>query len=112
MKKTIKIIGLCCVAIIIIVGIYMSISPKVLDFRGTVTEIQKTNDKTVFKISTSSIGSSYIVVADNKTKVEYCHTEDQTINLADIKIGDTIEGNYRWLSKDNIAKFITVEYHN
>ena len=34
------------------------------------------------------------------------------IALSDIKVGDTIEGNYRWLSKNNMAKFITVEYHN
>ena len=108
MKKAIKIIGLCCVAIIIIVGVCMAIPSKTLDFRGTVTAIEKSDNETTFKISSQSAGSSYIVVADNKTKVEHCHADDPAINLADIEIGDTIEGNYRWLSKNNKAKFITV----
>ena len=32
--------------------------------------------------------------------------------MSDIKVGDTIQGDYRWLSKNNVAKFITVEYHS
>lgn len=110
--KKIKIIGLCCVVIIIFIGAYLATSSKTIDFRGTVTEIQKMDSETTFKISTPSIESSYIVVADNKTTVSYCHTDDPAIDLSEIKVGDTIAGNYRWLSKNNVAKFITVEYHN
>ncbi len=108
MKKVIKIIGLCCLGVFIIVGIHIAISPKTLDFRGTVTEIEKTNEEITFKISDTAIGSSYIVIADNKTKVEHCHKDDPVIHLADIQIGDTIEGNYRWLTKSHKAKLITL----
>lgn len=110
MKKVIKITGLCCLAIIIIVGVCVAISPKTLDFRGTVTKIETVDNDTVFYISTTE--TSYTVVANNKTNVSYCCKDDPDIDLPDIKVGDTIEGNYRWLSKNNMAKFITVEYHN
>ena len=110
MKKTFKIIGLCCVAVIIIVGIHMTIPSKTLDFHGTVKEIEIIDNNTVIYISTTE--TSYTVVANKKTNVSYCCKEDPDINLSDIKVGDTIQGDYRWLSKNNVAKFITVEYHS
>ena len=110
MKKAIKIIGLCCVAIIIIIVVCMAIPSKTLDFRGTVTEIETVENNIVFYISATE--TSYTVVANNKTNISYCCKDDPDIDLSDIKVGDSIEGNYRWLSKNNIAKFITVEYHN
>ena len=110
MKKTIKIIGLCLASVIIIMGICIATSSKTLDFRGTVTAIEVIENNTVFHISIFE--TSYIVVANNKTNLSYCCKDDPDIDLSDIKVGDTIEGNYRWLSKDNMAKFITVEYHN
>lgn len=110
MKKAIKIIGLCCVAVIIVIGICMAIPSKTLDFRGTVTEIEIIESDTVFHISTTE--TSYMVVANNKTNISYCCKDDPDIDLSDIKVGDSIEGNYRWLSRNNMAKFITVEYHN
>ena len=108
MKNVIKITGLFCAAIILVAGFYKAIFPKTLDFRGTVTEIEITNEEITFKISTQSIGASYIVVADNKTKVQYCHKNDPKIDLSDVKIGDTFEGNYRWFSKNHKAKFVKV----
>ena len=110
MKKAIKILGLCCVAVIIVIGIRMAIPSKTLDFSGAVTEIEIVDNDTVFHISTTE--TSFTVVADNKTNVSYCCKNDPDIVLSDIKVGDTIQGNYRWLSKNNMAKFITVEYHN
>ena len=110
MKKAIKIIGLCCVAVIIVIGICMTIPPKTLDFRGTVTDIEIVDNNTIIHLSTTE--TSYTVIANDRTKVSYCCEDDPDIDLSDIKIGDTIEGNYRWLSKSNKAKFITVQYHN
>ena len=110
MKKTIKIIGLCCVAVIIVIGICMAIPSKTLDFRGTVTEIKIVDNDTVIHLSTTD--TSYTVVANNKTNISYCCKDDPDVALSDIKVGDVIEGNYRWLSKSNTAKFITVQYHN
>ena len=112
MRKSVKIISLCCVAIIIIAGICYAASPKTLDFRGTVTEIEITDGATVFHISTESIETSYIVIADRKTSVSHCHNDDPEIDVADIIVGDTIEGNYRWLSNGKEAKFITVWCRN
>ena len=110
MNKAIKILGLCFLLIIIITGICIATPPKTLDFRGMVTKIENVDDHTVFYISTTEV--SYIVSANNKTDVSYCCDDDPDIDLSDIKVGDTIEGNYRLLSKNNTAKFITVKYHN
>lgn len=111
MKKALKIIGACCVAMILMVGIHLSIPPKTLDFRGTVTEIETTVHETVLHIA-SSTGASYIVTADSQTHVLPCHQDDPGIDLADISVGDTIEGDYRSASNDDKAKFITVWLHH
>ena len=107
--KRIKIIGLCCIAAFVIFGIYMAMPSETLDFRGTVTKIEAVDNDTVFHISIFE--TSYVVVANNKTKVAYCCKDDPDIDLPGIRIGDTIEGNYRWLSKDT-ARNIIVQYHN
>lgn len=112
MKKTIKFIALALLALLIVALIYYISSPKMLDFRGTVTEIEVVDELVVFHISTESIGTSYIVVADSQTKVSHCHKDDPQIVLSDIKVGDTIEGDYRKMSGDQKAKFITVWYKN
>lgn len=88
----------------------MTMPSKTLDFHGTVKEIEIIDNNTVIYISTTE--TSYTVVANKKTNVSYCCKEDPDINLSDIKVGDTIQGDYRWLSKNNVAKFITVEYHS
>lgn len=110
MKKSIKVVGLCCLAILIGISIYVTLPSKTLDFRGTITEIETADKDFVFHISTAE--TTYIVVANNKTKVSYYHKDDIDVSLNDLKVGDRIEGNYRWLTKNNIAKFITVEYHS
>ena len=110
MSKTIKIMILCLIPFIIIIGICIATPSKTLDFRGVVTEIEIVDNNTFFHISL--LEASYTVVANDKTKVSYCCKDDPDIDLSDIKVGDTIEGNYRWLSKNNMARFITVEYHN
>ena len=107
--KKIQITVLCLVAFLIVVGICIATSSKTLDFRGTITEIEIVDHNTVFHIS--AFEASYTVVANNKTHVSYCCKDDPDIDLFDIKVGDTIEGNYRWLSKNYMARSITVEYH-
>ena len=109
MKKAIQVIGLCCIVIVIAIGIYMAIPPKTLDFRGTVTNIETVDGNTIFYISVPF--ASYTVIADHRTDVSYCCADDPDIELSDIKVGDTIEGDYRLLS-NNVARFITVAYHN
>ena len=112
MKKAVKIVALAFVAIATVVFVYYFSAHKTLDFRGTVTEIEVVDDSRVFHISTESISTSYIVVADNKTKVSHCHKDDPEIDLSGIAVGDTIEGNYRRGSNDKKAKFITVWCEN
>ena len=104
-------IALFILSVLMVVGSYILIFPsKTLDFRGTVTAIESTEDGTVLHITIAE--ASYTVLANNKTKVAYCCKDDPDIRLSDIKIGDSIEGNYRTLQKKNLAKFITVQYHN
>ena len=110
MKKTIKLLGLCCLATVIILSIYF-LQPKTLDFRGTVTKIENTGDDTIFYISDDGTGS-YTVIADDQTKISYCCKDDPDIELKDIREGSVIEGNYLPFSKNHSAKCITVEYHN
>lgn len=108
MNKALTIIGCLLIAVVIVVGIIISIPPKTLDFCGTVTEIETANSKTIFHIEQSSdINISYIVIADNKTKVRHCHKDDPKITLEEIQVGHTIEGDYRKPAKNNEAKFIT-----
>ena len=111
MKKAIKVIGVCSLAIVVLVGLYIAISSSfgVLDFRGSVVKIEVADNQTTIYIS--SFESTYAVVANEKTKVVYCCEDDPEIALADIKVGDSIEGNYRAFSKKKVAKFITVQYH-
>ena len=106
MKKVITIIGVCLLAALIAVGIYMALPSKTIDFRGTVTKIETVDNNTVFEIAMHDV--IYTVTANEKTKVAYCHEDDPAINLSDIKVGDTIEGNYCKFSKDKLAKHITV----
>ena len=106
MKKVITIIGVCLLAALIAVGIYMALPSKTIDFRGTVTKIETVDNNTVFEIAMHDV--IYTVTANEKTKVAYCHEDDPAIELSDIKVGDTIEGNYRKFSKDKLAKYITV----
>lgn len=108
MKKAVKIIGLCCVAVILVVGIRLSIPSRTLDFRGAVTDIETVGDEILFHLS-SSTGATYLVAADSKTDVSPCHRDDPGVTLADIDIGDTIEGDYRRPSEDQHAQFITVQ---
>lgn len=107
MKKVITVIGCLFLAAILVVGILLSVPPKTLDFRGTVTEITVADHTVTFHIRQSS-EVSYTVVADSKTRVRRCHKEDPEIALEEIGVGHTIEGNYRKFTKGNEAKFITV----
>ena len=59
MKKSIKIIGLCCVAVIIVIGICMMMPSKTLDFRGTVTEIEIVDNDTVIHLSTTDTSYNF-----------------------------------------------------
>lgn len=106
MKKVFTIIGFCCLVAIIAVGMYMALSSKTIDFRGTVTKIETIDNNIIFEIAMHDV--TYTVTANAKTKVAYCHEDDPAINLSDIKVGDTIEGNYCKFSKDKLAKTITV----
>ena len=106
MKKVFTIIGLFCLVAIIAVGIYMALPSKTIDFRGTVTKIETLDNSTILEIAMHDV--TYTVTANANTKVAYCHEDDPAINLSDIKVGDTIEGNYCKFSKDKLAKTITV----
>ncbi len=110
MNNTFKFIALCLCAVLIAFAIYILASPKTLDFRGTVTAIEQCEDGTLLRISTAD--ASYNVIANDKTKVSYCCKDDPSIHLSDIRVGDTVEGDYRIFGKDGLAKFITVQYFN
>jgi hypothetical protein len=106
MNKALKIMAVFVVVVVVIVG-YLSI-PKTVDFRGTVTKIEHEDDQTVFYISLDDT-ISYVVVANSKTKVAYDDHRTK-VQLGDIAVGHTIQGNYRPSSKDKVAKSITILY--
>ena len=110
-NQTLVYIALFILAVLTVMSSYMLLfAPKTLDFRGTVTAIESNEDGTVLHITIAD--ASYQILANDKTKIAYCCKDDPDIQLSDIKIGDTIEGNYRTLSQKEIAKFITVQYQN
>ena len=110
MKKTLIVIGIIAAAIIILVGIYLSLASPTVDFRGRVVGIENSDGYTVFTLEGIS-STKYIVLADERTNVSYCHAGDGEINLSEIICGNTIQGNYKkWFSKDNYAKNIEVQF--
>lgn len=105
-KRILQTIGVICIAAIIIVGIYLSIPPRMLDFCGVVTSVEETAAGTAYHIT--YVGHSQWVVADAKTKI-YPHSDKSaTLAPSDIAVGDTIEGDYRWRTEENIARFIRI----
>lgn len=108
MNKVMKAIGLCCAAWMILAGISMFISPKTLDFRGTVTDIETTDHEIIFHLAMPSIGATYLVAADHHTAVLPCHQDDPKIAFADIQVGDMLEGDFRKGADGRLAQFITV----
>ena len=108
MKKAIKtgliIVGTCCITAVLLVGVFLSIPPRTVDFRGTVTEIVE-GDAYTFHIAYVN-GSSYLVIADSETKI-YCESDKkELLSPGDIRIGDTIEGDFYRDSEE--AKFIRI----
>lgn len=108
MKKAIKIgliiVGTCCVTAVLLIGVFLSIPPRILDFRGTVTEIVA-GDTYSFHIAYGN-DSSYLVIADSETKI-YCESNmKELLSPQDIQVGDTIEGDFYRNSEE--AKFIRI----
>lgn len=106
MKRIGILLGIGCAVVILAVGIYFSITPRTLDFRGVVTEIEQTGERTVFHIE--YVEHTQVVAADADTHVYREEDKNDTLSPQAIRVGDTIEGDYRWRTKDNAAKFIRV----
>ena len=105
MKKTVKISGVILLAAFIIIGFWVTKSPKTLDFRGAVHVINLDEQgDTIFKIKLFDEPEfTYTVIADLKTKyLFYDDKEKATVN--DVSIGDMIEGDFRRFSKENHAQ--------
>ena len=99
-------VGVLCVVIILVIGVVLSIPPKTLDFRGEVVEV--TVEENIYTFRIVYVTSSYVVVADARTKVYRESNPKNTVSLQDIQVGDTIEGDYRLLTNENQAKFIRI----
>ena len=111
MKKVITIASICLIAILLIGGLFYFKPSKTLDFRGVVTEIKNNNNTYTFYIEQPSLSAKYTVIAEKNISVKPCHKNDPPVSITDIKVGDTIEGDYKkWFAKENQAKYITVYY--
>lgn len=106
--KRLKYIGIF--AVVLLVGICLSLHFKAnatVDFSGKVQDVHLTENRNAeFTIVGLGGESKYTVVCDNNTKVVLYKNKDR-IELADIEVGDIVDGNYRLFSK-NKAKNITV----
>ncbi len=108
MKKAITTISICLIAILLIGGLFYFKPSKTLDFRGTVTKIENNDDTYTFYIEQPSLSVKHTVIADNDISIKPCHKNDPPVSITDIKVGDTIEGDYKkWFAKENQAKYIT-----
>ena len=111
MKKRLHFAAFLSLSAIIILGIYISLTPETVDFRGEIVQIENT-DKYVIYTLEGIDQTTYTVLADERTNLQYCHAEDGEISLGDIEIGDTIQGNYKtWFSEENYAKEMEVLKH-
>ena len=109
MKRVITLIGILCLVAVIVAGIILYMPQPTLDFCGTVTAIETADGIVTFHIETPSIGTAYTVKADGKTAVKPCHNDDPAVTLADITVGCTIEGDYRF-GDTQLAKYIIIWY--
>ena len=94
---------------IIFLGIYFGICPRSIDFKGTIVNIENTNDYIMLRIHQNE-SSEYTVLADVHTDVYYCHHEED-IYLGELDIGDEIQGSYKkCFSENHYAESIMVKY--
>ena len=109
-KKIIKrigiVLGIGCLVVVLVVGVWLSVPPRMLDFRGVVTDIEQADGRIVYHIE--YIGNAETVVADAKTAIYCIEDKNDGISAQMVQVGDTIEGDYRWRAKDKEAKFIRV----
>ena len=112
MKKHLLIIcGAIVLLVLTVLGIKVSVSNPTVDFRGEITAIETSDDAYIFTLKGID-ATRYTVYAYIDTDVHYCHSEDGDISVEKIKLGDTIQGNYKkWASKENEAKEIVVDFH-
>ncbi len=111
LKKKIAVCSILFLSAIIILGIYISLPPATVDFRGEIVQIENT-DKYVIYTLEGIDQTTYTVLADERTNLQYWYAEDGEVSLGDIKIGDTIQGNYKtWFSEENYAKEMEVLKH-
>lgn len=101
-------------AIIVLLGLIFTSYVLVFStesLRGTVVNIEITDDYLVFTVKEELSGQHADVFADEHTNTSYCHLEGD-IYLGDIKIGDTIEAiQKKYFCKDGYAESIVVQLH-
>jgi hypothetical protein len=111
MKKALIIAGAVLCAGILAAGLILYAPSPTVDFRGEVIAIDTDGEYTVFTLKGIE-PTGYTVAADARTTVRYCHKEDGSPRLSDIEIGDTLQGNYKKLSKkEGYTKRIEIEKH-
>ncbi len=93
MKRIIKAVFFTVVFAIIIVGIFLSIPPKTVDFRGEIVDIQQDNNMLVFTLNGGN-DTVYTVIADEKTTVKN-QDGNAEIPLQELSLGNCIQGNYK-----------------
>ncbi len=106
MRRIGTILGVAAVLLVLVMGIYLSIPPKMVDFCGEVTAIEQQDGMTVFTLSW--LDSAYTVAADAKTAVWQYRRGEERLDLTDIAVGDTIDGDFGRFARKAVAKYIAV----
>lgn len=100
--------GILAILLIVacVIGMIALNGENPLDFRGTVTSMERDGETVILTVE--HFDSTVTVRADDETKVRPCCEADPAVTLAEIEVGDRIEGNLK--DDTDVAKIITVYY--
>ena len=96
MKRVFKIAGGCVIAVIIAIGIYLSLPEDTVDYSGVVKSVEYSAEDNCTYIDTYMIfdeSSSVIIKVKPKTPIKYITGEKMTVS--DIAKGDLIDLDYK-----------------
>ena len=111
MKKMVVIIGSILLVGVVLIGLWITRSPKLLDFRGKVESVEQLENRFVYTLTLFEEPATvtYTVIVDERTKV--ADNQGHPFPVEKIQVGDEMEGDYRVAKNGKEAKRIRVIHY-